>query len=138
MAWHKQLKSLKEIPDKDFNGYLWLSDESIPKNIKNVSIQAYEEDGNPTHPFIREAYLFNEEEQISVSVQHIPGRYLIHLFDLKELPANCEITEQKILAHKQLGKKLIFKEIWIPEEDVLCMKWPVLTKKVSVFCGIES
>ncbi|APF18785.1 hypothetical protein Calab_3157 [Caldithrix abyssi DSM 13497] len=137
MTWHKKLNNLSEIPDLNFEGYLWLSNEAAPRRINKINAAEYEKDGQPLNPFIREAYLYDVDNNVSVAVRHVPGRYLINFFDLKKLPEDFEITEQKFLANKKIGKKLIFKEIWAPESDDNCEGFAVLRKKVTVFCGIE-
>jgi len=137
MRWHKKLNVLSEIPDANYQGYLWVSDETTPDTITKLIASQYEQNGKPANPFIREAFLYDPNKQISISVRHVPGRYLIDLFDLKKLPGEFELTEQKYLANRKIGSRLIFKEIWAPEPDENCEGLPVLRKKATVFCGIE-
>ena len=134
MSWFTQLEKLSDIPACSYEGYLWQSDKDAPERIGNIPA-AFEKDGIPSNPFILESHLFCREQEISVSVRHSQGRYLIHLFELKKIPTECVLTVENYLAHQALGGSLSFKEVWVPEKDDNCAGMDVLTKSGSVFTG---
>lgn len=136
MHWFKQLESLTQIPGKNYEGYLWLSDKKTPGEITGVTnLTHYEQNKKPANPFIREAYLYDKNEKLSVSIKHVPGRYLINCFDLAKLSEDVKTKEKKFIAHKDLPGKLRFKEIWAAEKDENCENFDVLKKKATVFTG---
>ena len=137
MNWHHQIDHLNQIPDNNFSGYLWASDKSTPEIISKIDSSIFENNEKPAHPFIREAYLYDSVNNISISVKHVSGKYLIHQFNLNELSEDDKknIVPKSFLAHNSLGEKLHFKEIWCPEKDDLCNNFEVLRKKAVVFSG---
>ncbi len=139
MSWHKSLKSLNEIPDGNYQGYIWISDKETPQKITIIDVKKYENNQNniPENPFIREGFLYDEENEISISITHIPDKYMINMFQLKQIPQNCEIKDRTFLAHKNLHGKLCFRDIWLPEKDEICENFEVLQKMAVVFTGFE-
>lgn len=136
MAWHSKLNSLSQIPALTYEGYYWASDSDVP--VKATSVPTgYEINGQPANPFILEAHFYCDTENISISVRHVSGRYLISQYNLSEL-AEDNLVEKSYLAHRSLGGSLRFKDIWLAEPDPLCENMAVLTKKATVFKGFEN
>lgn len=132
MIWNKKIDKLADLNLKGFQGYLWASDKNKPE--KTTDLTKFIENQNP---FIIEAAFYNQEEEKSISIKHFSGNYMINSFDLKLLTPNIEIKKIEFLANKNIGKKLKYKEIWIPEKEENCQGFEVLQKKAVVFIGIE-
>ena len=135
MEWFKKLASIKEIPDLKFEGYMWASDKDAPELIISLPTE-YESGGNPSNPFIMEAYLYCSEENTSVSVRHVSGKNMINIFYLNNIEKGS-ITEKKYIGHSKLKNDLNFCEIWQKEKDEYCCNMEVLIKKAVVFNGFQ-
>ena len=134
---HKIINKLSEIPNLVFLGYIWMSDKSEPTILNNETHDFSNVDENP---FIIEANLFAEKENISVNIKHIDGKYYISIIELNDLPENAEITEKVYLANPALSKtkKLVFKECWQEVEDELCENMKVLKPTWTAFTGFTN
>jgi len=135
VSWYKKLDQLAEIPQGNYSGYIWLSDEDEPRTVSGVDARTYEQAGQPAHPFIREGFLYDEAAGISVTIYHTPTGYRIYQAILKQLPVECEKKDFNVLAHNRLPGDIKFTEIWQPEPDTLCDQLPVLRKKAVLFTG---
>lgn len=130
-----KLNSLTEIPDYDYEGYVWMSDEKEPKVLKNKKFTFNEDQQNP---FIVEGLLWAKKEGVSIHIRHT-GRYLINLVELDKVPHIEESEEVQYLAHRVIGvKNLKFMQLWEPEKDPLCEGMEVLKMKALVFIGFAS
>lgn len=130
-----KLDTLADIPDLIYEGYMWLSDETTPRILKNAPFDA---SIVTESQFIIEALLWSASENISIQIKHT-DKYLIHKIELNKLPENAALVERKYLAHRVEGvKKLIFKQLWQPEIDPLCESMEVLMMKAQIFVGFES
>lgn len=140
MSWYKKLNILSDIPDYEYEGYLWMANEENPQPISNRSkLLPYQNGEKPSVPFILEANLYCKDEDVSISVRHVAGDYLIYQFMLKKLGDNKDnMVEKNYIAYKNPGKILCFKEIWMPEKDIFCENMEVLTKQVVVFTGFNN
>ena len=137
MSWYQKLNAIADIPDYEYTGYSWISNNKEPQFILNKSdLLPYQNKEKPSVPFILEAYLYCKNEDISISVRHVSGCYLIYQFMLKKLGENKDnVVEKNYIAHKNLGEMLCFKEIWLPEEDKFCEGMEILKKQIVVFTG---
>lgn len=130
-----KLDTLADIPNLLYDGYVWLSDETNPRKLKDARFDASIVAENQ---FIIEALLWSESEKTSIQIRHT-DKYLIHKIELDKLPENAALVERKYLAHRVEGvKKLIFKQLWQPERDPLCEGMEVLMMKAQIFVGFES
>ncbi len=128
-----KLNSLTEIPDYDYEGYVWLSDKDKPIVLKN---EQFDFNTIKQNPFIIEGLLWAKKEGVSIHIRHT-GRYLIHKYDMNASDLSKDIKQY--LPHKIEGiKKLKFKQVWEPEEDPLCENMEVLKMKALVFIGFAS
>jgi len=127
---------INDIKSRKYEGYVWFSDHEKPKVLHNESYD-FSKHNNTENPFIIEALLYANDENISVSVKHT-GKYQIHEIDLNDLPEGADFQEIKYLPHRLNGvKKVKFKQLWLPEEDENCNNWEVLKMKALVFTGFE-
>lgn len=140
MDWHKKLNNFKEIPQLEYEGYIWVSDAKKPEIITSeAELSKYEKNGTPTNPFILEGHLYSRSQNISVSIRHTSGKYYITQFNIAELNEKENLVDKYYLAHRNLDKEnqLHFQEIWLPESDKNCENMEVLTKKAVAFVGFE-
>ena len=96
--------NLLEIPVLEYTGYIWLSDQSKPDILEN---ETYDFSKIKQNPFIIEAKLFAEKENVSVNVKHIDGKYIISIIELNNIPENAEIEDKSYLANPALEKKVL-------------------------------
>ncbi|MDD3722728.1 MAG: TIGR04423 family type III CRISPR-associated protein [Lutibacter sp.] len=129
----KRYNSIKEIPNRNYEGYVWLSNEKKPFILPDVSFDFSTVEANP---FVVEALLFDKAENKSIHVQHT-GEYQIFEYDLQRIEESC-IEKKEYLPHRLKDvKNVLFKQIWLPEEDENCAGFEVLKLKAIVFCGFK-
>lgn len=130
----KKYDSIKEIPNRNYEGYVWLSNKKNPFILLDESFDFSTVEANP---FIIEALLFNKKENKSIHIQHT-GEYQIFEYDLSKLEkSNC--VEKEYLPHRLKDvEKVLFKQIWLPEKDGNCAEFDVLILKAIVFCGFNN
>ncbi len=138
-------KDITKIPKRKYQGYIWYSDgkqkradgKEMPDILNGNDEFSFTE--NHLNPFVVEALLYCQKEQISVMVKH-NGAYLIKEYDLKTLPHGAElITEEKnYFSHRLEGKKICFKQLWIAEKDENCENMEVLNLKAIIFTGFDN
>ncbi|MEA3448149.1 MAG: TIGR04423 family type III CRISPR-associated protein [Bacteroidota bacterium] len=128
---HKRYKTLKEIPPRNYEGYIWYSDKDKPE-IVNGSLPK-----EPEKVFPVEGMLYDKEEKISLMIRHTDELH-IDEFDLKRLENDAECKEESYYAHR-LGdvSKLKLKQIWQPKKDPVNEDWEYLSMKALVFVGFE-
>jgi len=124
---------LTDIPNLNYEGYIWKSDQSNPEVYNNETIEFNKIELNP---FIIEGLLYCKANNISVHIQHT-GEYLIHVYDLNSVSEN-EKVEKRYLPHRLDGiEKVKFTQVWSPKKDELCEGMEVLKLKATIFCGFE-
>jgi CRISPR type III-associated protein (TIGR04423 family) len=129
----KKYNSIKEIPNRNYEGYVWLSDEKKPIMLPD---ELFDLTAVKTNPFIIEALLYNKEENKSIHIQHT-GEYQIFEYDLKGID-DSNIEKKEYLPHRlKEVKNVLFKQIWLPEVDENCAGFDVLKLKAIVFCGFK-
>ncbi|OIP02307.1 MAG: type III CRISPR-associated protein [Bacteroidetes bacterium CG2_30_33_31] len=126
-------KSLIDIPKLPYEGYVWMSDAKEPI-VLNKETFDFSKIG--INPFIIEALLYCDGEDISIHIQHT-GEYQIFEYHLNDF-SKKNLVEKDYLPHRLNGvKNLIFKQIWMPEPDENCAGIDVMNLKVIVFCGFK-
>lgn len=131
-----KINSLAEIPLAHYTGYIWMSNQDKPETIHNDNFDFTIIGMNP---FIVEALLFDEENQISIHITH-DGANDIMTYDLKQLKNDgFEFEYKKYLPHRLGDKvdKVHFAQLWKDEPDALCEGMIVNTLKATVFCGFK-
>lgn len=132
------MKNISEIKKRKYEGYVWMSDEKTPKVLYGK--EEYDFASIATqNPFVIEALLWSEKDNISVHVRHT-GKYHIHEYELNELSKidGVELVEKSFLPHRlEKVERVKFKQLWLPEPDENCIKIPVLTMKALIFTGFE-
>lgn len=132
---------LNSIPDLNYEGYVWMSDQPEPSNAKNFDFKDVK-----LNPFIQEALLYCAEKNISVMIRHT-GDYRISEFHLNDFPEEYELVEKQYFPHR-LGfndKRVCMSQLWISEIDDNCAYdenkkgsgMEVLTLKAHIFTGFK-
>lgn len=132
----RSLKSLEEIPDIAYDGYIWVSDENKPRRIsQRTELLSFKD-----NPFIVEGHLKSADETVSISIKDAGGVKLFHQFDLTAiaaLPADQK-TEISLLVHRLTEvDKIRLTTVWLPEKDEACDNMDVLRPAMKVFNGFE-
>ena len=134
-----RLTSLAEVPRCDWTGYVWLSNEAAPRVLQSdaFDLAQFETPDGPTNPFIVEANLYCEATNQSLAIRHVDGAYLLNLVDWS-VAADGEIEESTILGHSAFkGRKLTFRQAWIPKPDSACKNMSTLVPAWVGFVGFE-
>jgi|SRR5690554_3371266 len=131
----KTYKELTQIPDLEFEGYVWYSDKEGPTVLRN---EKFDFGAVSQNPFVQEALLYCQEKEISVMVRHT-GRYHISEIDMNNLPDDAKRKPKEYLPHRlNTSKKLKIEQLWLPEEDSNCEGMEVLTLKAHIFTGFSN
>lgn len=126
-----------------YQGYLWYSDEQIPKVFDNEEVELELDD--TANPFIVEGQLYDMTEDRSISIKFIDGKYIINTYSGKTRQFNDfsgeKLTEGIIEQYApssrlNLGDKVLyFARIWVETEDVINDNWNTLCPSGLVFKG---
>lgn len=137
---HFEIKSIQNIPDYLYEGYYWHSDRQVPEVIVNERI---DKSKFTEMPFVVEANFFAKEEQVSIQVRNIDGRYHVSGFNLKRLKDSNHVVRE-YLAHDlktESGKKKIerFKmvEAWEEVSDSILENMVTLQPSWAAFFGFK-
>lgn len=127
--------NISNIPTNvPFDGYLWWSDETVPKVYDGEKIPELPASNNP---FIVEGQLYDPDNKKSYAIRFVDGDYLINCFDLKKLNGLDSIVKEYIPNRIDGKSKLYFKEFWRPVKDELCEGMEVLKPAEFVFIGFK-
>jgi CRISPR type III-associated protein (TIGR04423 family) len=128
------MEKLSEIKRRKYQGYVWMSDKDKPDMIDH---EFEFSESTSINPFVIEALLWCQSEQISVHIRHT-GRYVINEFDLKKYPKEA-LSEKSYIPHRLEGiTNVNFKQLWLPEPDPLCAGMNVLILKAIIFTGFDN
>jgi len=128
---YQQISNLSEIPsDKKYSGYYWMSDEREPKLVDGE----FNPPLNGNNPFIIEANLYAKDE-ISVSIEHIDGKYLIGIVDWNLVDETTILESQTYLGRGLKEKSVCLAHAWIPVIDPECARMEVLQPAWRAFKG---
>jgi len=127
---------VEDIPnDLLFEGYYWYSHETEPHTINRERI---DKKIFTNMPFIVEGNFFAPDEEVSISVKNIDGKYHIVQFELKGDILNGEIEKSNYIAHDLQGiDEFIMAEAWEPVEDELLNNMKTLVPTWSAFAGFK-
>lgn len=135
----KPIESFGSIPDLNYEGYIWMSDEPSPRLITDKK-----EIPQSLNPFVIEGNLYCPEKKVSVSIRHMGNKSLILLFNLEEasqaaVEKKIELTDHQYLTHRAPNKQFVlFKQAWIPQKDPLCEGFDVLKPAWKAFVGFKN
>ena len=95
-----------------YQGYLWYSDEQIPKVFDNEEVELELDD--TANPFIVEGQLYDMTEDRSISIKFIDGKYIINTYSGKTRQFNDvsgeALTEGNIEQYALYFKASLFVE----------------------------
>ena len=132
---YKKLNDLDDIPNIKYQGYYWRSGDSKPVHINNEYPNFGEKSGKSL--FVQEAMLWNEEEKISIMINHT-GHQQINLYELTVE----DLSKSKDVIHYESirldNRKLKFLQYWKEEEDEHCEDFSVLKMKAKIFIGFSN
>ena len=147
MQIFKKVDEMKTVIDSaNFQGYLWYSDELTPEVFDGSDEKQIILD-DEKNPFVVEGNLYDRENEKSVNIRYIDGKYLVTSFNLAEMKNNPDfvledepyLTNSRILSMTgklapECGRSL-YKRIWHAEEDNLNGNWKSLRPVGLAFAG---
>lgn len=134
------LIKIDDIPDYNYEGYYWYSDQSAPEVVYPQRKLDFKEILTLL-PFVVEGNFYAEQEKVSIQIRHIDGEYRSAQFDLKGLENNSNYPTRHYIAHrlKDEDEKSISKykmmEAWEEMEDPLLEGMKTLKPTWAAFCG---
>jgi len=118
-----------------FTGYYWLSDQQKPVQLSDqiFDIQLLE-----YQPYVVEGRLYSKENDLSIHIHFIDGKYDIFQMNWREKPTEWETINSTYLAH-DLDKvnEIKVTEVWIPANDPNCENMEVLQPAFLGFKGFN-
>jgi len=118
-----------------FTGYYWLSDQQKPvqlsEQIFDIQLLEYQ-------PYVVEGRLYSKENDLSIHIHFIDGKYDIFQMNWREKPTEWETINSTYLAH-DLDKvnEIKVTEVWIPTNDPNCENMEVLQPAFLAFKGFN-
>lgn len=103
---------INKIPEGNFEGYYWLSDQSKPEIILEEEI---DKEKFQRLPFVVEAYFYSRETFQSIQIKNVDGRYICALIDLSD----CEQKAQQYVGHGIGSIDFLLVEAWEDKKDDL-------------------
>lgn len=135
------IKTLSDIPNLNYIGYIWQSDKSEPIiNNKHFDLDLLKKYHEKQNPFIVEGNLYSESDKISISIRHIDSGYIISEVNLSEVERSktMEISDQKYLyVNKNDNSRVLFKQVWSEQNDDNTIDFKVLRPLIKAFVGFE-
>lgn len=133
------MSKIKDL-NNNYEGYIWMSDQTFPIVIEGDSLIEYSQyfdTSKENNPFIVEAQLYCREENVSYSIRHTGGELQIVRFDLNDYRGE-EQDDVSYLSHRMDGRWLRFRRVWLPEKDENCCGMEVLKLSRMIFVGFNS
>ena len=118
-----------------FTGYYWLSNQQKPiqlsEQIFDIQLLEYQ-------PYVVEGRLYSKENDLSIHIHFIDGKYDIFQMNWREKPTEWETINSTYLAH-DLDKvnEIKVTEVWIPANDPNCENMEVLQPAFLGFKGFN-
>ena len=118
-----------------FTGYYWLSDQQKPiqlsEQVFDIQLLEYQ-------PYVVEGRLYSKENDLSIHIHFIDGKYDIFQMNWREKPPEWETINSTYLAH-DLDKvnEIKVTEVWIPANDPNCENIEVLQPAFLGFKGFN-
>lgn len=128
-------ESLKDIPNRNYEGYVWFSDQKYPEMVSHQ--EPFDFGKVEENPFVLEALLYCESANCSLHITH-SGEYHIHECHLTKLDSDTQWQLIDYIPHRLKGiHKIYFQQVWAPVPDPLCDNKPVLELQASWFVGFS-
>jgi CRISPR type III-associated protein (TIGR04423 family) len=123
-----------EIRNSNYQGYIWYSDQEIPRVFLDEQLQL--NIGDNDNPFIVEGYLVSKELNESHSIRYVDGKYIHKVHDLTSF-VGVDYEEDSYYAKRMDKKLLVFRQYWRPAVDENCSGMAVLKPAEKVFVGFK-
>lgn len=135
MTTYKRLNQLSEIPDKDYQGYIWLSNASAPIYINGK----FDFSEIKINPFIVEAMLFAKDQSVSIQIKDTGGNYWIDQveWDIEELINSNEFEDYEYIV-KNSNQIIVIKEKWEEIPNPMCENMSVEHPSWRAFVGFKT
>lgn len=129
-----------DISDREYEGYIWMSDAVHPIVIKKAKLGDWEQYHKPgKYHFITEVNLYNES--ISINIVFHDGIWTLKKINWQRvLLEGLEILEHEYISSVITPGKftiLHYKEAWLPVEDPYCQNMEVLEPAWIAFTGFK-
>lgn len=131
-----QTDNLDDYKEKEFTGYCWMSDKTMPQLIDDKNKFTLPAPGE--NPFVAEANLYAKDGSVSVSIEQNDGLYHIGIVNWNEVVKDESVVleEQTYLTHRMENElQAILVRAWIPVKDPLCEYMEVLQPAWRAFAG---
>jgi len=132
-----KINEIEAIPSRNYEGYLWYSDEERPMYIGEKD-KIFDKEYLTTYPFVVEGALYSIEENKSLTIRCLEGKYYIHEIDFNILEQNKK-SYRKIphewLVAKDVNRKVLMWEVWTLDKDPLCANMPSFRAAFWAFKG---
>lgn len=118
---------------KDFQGYIWMSDQSKPE-VFDCDKERLLVLANNQNPFIIEGQLYDKTHKKSYSLKYVDGEYFVMQYDVTE----DDVKNANSYFPNRMTKKLRFNQRWEvmkDKGDKYCENMPVLEPTGLVFVG---
>ena len=120
------------IEKKNYQGYLWYSDEKCPQVLDGKSEWGIEI-SETTNPFIVEGQLWDEHSQTSVNIKYVDGQYM-----KKETVLRGEYDIVEFVPRRMSTvAKLVFARCWEKTKDELCEGFETRKLDCILFKGLK-
>ncbi len=134
MKYDKDIKSLKDIPQKKYVGYFWGSGDTEPILVDNEYPDFTKKSDDSL--FIQEGMLWSQEEKMAIMITYT-DKQRVNCYRLSDEDL-AKTNDIMIYESNRLdGKKLSFLQHWEEEKDEHCNKLPVLKMKAQIFIGFN-
>lgn len=128
------IKDKQNIPQLEYSGYLWYSDEKQPVIID--AKQKFSSEMLQNLPFVVEGMLYADAEKISIRIVNIDGKYFISKMKISQ-PSAGNIYTFFAKSHFGKGQKIRVYEHYEEKADVLNDGMKVLQPVWTAFLGFE-
>ena len=125
----------EQIPNLDYQGYLWFSDDSHPEVIDTKN--PFDAKKLTDLPFVVEGMLYAPKDKVSIRIVNFNGDYKIAKMELVEMPEDGQKT---YLLKKRFGNhhRIKMYEHWEEQPDPINQNRPVLQPAWSAFIGFQN
>lgn len=130
-------KELEKIINEKFEGYFWLSNEDEPANLDG-HLKEFKDSLQQEIPFVIEANFYNKTDNISISLRHVEGRYLITQIDLNKKGEGIKASDGLHFKAIKGFEEVKIINLWQAEPDDMLEGMEVMQPILSIFAGFKN
>ena len=134
-----KIEGIEAIPFRNYEGYLWYSDEERPQYIGG-GYKEFEKSTLTEYPFVVEGALYSIEDNKSLTIRCLDGEYYIHEIDFNIIEDNrayYQVIPHKWLVAKDANRKVCMLEVWALVQDPLCAGMSTFQASFWAFKGFK-